>query len=345
MSTATAEATSTDAAIQAAVEKLGDKEQSAFELCPEAIIAATEIRNFVDDQKDERQFKVLVVDSPDKWLSSSTTFTYYNMPVIGTNRSTRFKFQGVSLSVWDDLESAHILPAWTGEGVPPPDFRSEQEKIAREKMAHVLELTLCRKIPGETWGDKATWIERMNPGEMQAMYMSAQYDACNLRNGPLLNDYNDWSTKSRQIEDFAGFESMSDASKSQYFFRMHRPSDEYLLEFPLKGISAKQREEIDRECKEPEPPKAPKRDPITRAIDFKNMVPNLQDKQWLDKCRVVGRRRTIMFFNACLPFEIPGKTLSKQFDWLGGRLVGDVVRLKNFITDELTSYHTRYSFL
>lgn len=333
-----------DDVVQAALEKLDAKEP----LDPACIMAAAETRIFSDEQKNERIFKVLVVTSPDRWLAANTVSAIYDMPRIGTAQFTRFKFSGVSLSEWDDIESAHIIPQWQGDSgsTVPPDFRFEQEKAAREKMAHVLEVTLSHKIPGSNWGEKIAWIEKMNPGEMQAMYMAAQYDACNIgmQPGPLLTEYNELSAKNKQIQEFAGFEGMDDASKSQYFFRMQRPGDDYILEFPLKGISAKQREEIDRECKEPDPPKAPKRDPVTKQLDFKNMVPNFQDKQYLDKCRVVGRRRTVMFFNACLPFDIPGKTLNEQFDWLGSRLVGDVVRLKNFITDELTSYYSRYRF-
>lgn len=309
----------------------------------EEIEAALVTRVFVDERGSERHFKVLVVDCPEKWLTSETVLFTYDMPVLGTNRFKRFKFTGISLSAWDDLESAHLVPIWQGDGQPNEAFNAEREKVSREKMVHVLEVSLKEKIPGSTWAEKADWLENKNMGEFQALYMAAQYEACNLRDGDILSDYIDLSSMNRQVEDFTGFSKMDDASKSQYFFRQQRPGDNYIIEFPLRGVSSRQREEIDNECKEPEPPKVPKRDHTRGTLDFKNMIPNLQDKQWLDRCRVVGRKRTMMYFNACLPFEIPGKTINEQFDWLGNKVVGDIVKLKRFMTEEITSYASRYN--
>lgn len=343
MTTATEEQPSADEVVAAANKILAQANKPKF-LSEAEIEAALVTRVFKDERGGERPFKVLVIDSPEKWLPSETVVATYDMPILGTNRFKRFKFTGISLAAWDDLESAHVIPIWQGDGLPNEAFNIEKEKVSREKMVHVLEVSLGEKIPGSTWAEKATWLEKMNMGEFQALYMAAQYEGCNLSDGNLLGDYITLSSMNRQVEEFTGFGKMDDASKSQYFFRQQRPGDNYIIEFPLRGISAKQREEIDNECKEPEPPKIPKRDHARGgALDFKNMIPNLQDKQWLDRCRVVGRRRTMMYFNACLPFAIPGTTIQEQFDWLGGKVVGDIVKLKRFMTEEITSYASRYN--
>lgn len=296
----------------------------------------------------EQAFDFLIIDSPDKWQPASEFHSVYDMPIIGTPKKIRFHLQGVSLEEWESIELDHKVPEWDGEGLPNDEFNQRREQILNEKFAHVFEKALGKQLTGDTYAEKANRLKELNPGEVQALYLFTQNTACNYRDGHLLQSYMQ-AVANREdadsdIMEFSGFEEWKIATEAAYIFRMHRPFEDHMIEFPLKNITSEARSRIENECRDPDPPKKPKRDPKTKRLIPTETESDFQDENWLRKCRAVNQKKLVMYLDACLSFQIPGENQLKQYEWVSKRLMGDVVRLKDFIEQELCGYASRYNF-
>lgn len=327
---------------------------SPLPLVPENLVSEpesesnTEIRNLKMKDGGDQSFEFLVIDSAEKWQPAKEFKSVYDMPIIGTPKKIRFNLQGVSLADWEKIELDHKSPEWDGEGSISSEFEQRRDQILNEKFAHVFELALGRELPGLSYTEKANKLKELNPGEVQALFLFVQNTACNYRDGHLLQSYLtatlNRTDSDSDITEFTNFEEWKVATEAAYIFRMHRPFEDYLIEFPLKNITSEVRSRIESECRDPDPPRKAKRDPKTKRLIPGETEPDFQDEHWLRKCRAVNQKKLVMFLDACLSFQVPGENQLKQYEWISQRLMGDVVRLKDFIEQELCGYASRYNF-
>jgi hypothetical protein len=296
----------------------------------------------------EREFNFLVINNSDRWLEAELVKGQYHMPIIGQQQTLCFDLHGVSLAQWEDIESKYLIPEWDMQGRQPDnEFISKREAALMAKRIAVIEVSSGKLVPGETMEEKVKFMQsNMNPGEIQALYLYIQNNICSVENGDLLTEYRQVaadSLKSR-VTQFSSFDSWKKATEIGYVFQMQRPSDDFILEFQLKNITAEAKQVIDVETREPEAPMLPKRDKASRSWNPREMEPDLSDPSYLARKRAVNQKRVVMFFNACLPFEIPGKNNLEQYEWISKRLIGDVIRLRQFIEQDLCGYGSRYDF-
>lgn len=306
-----------------------------------------EIRAYTSKDNVETSFKFLVIDSPDKWLKAEAIQGNFDMPLLGMGRTMRFPLRGISMKEWTDIEVQHKIPEWTEEKKKPTDeFLAQRELVISAKRANVIELSSGKKIPGDDYMAKAVTLQKMNSGEVQSLYLYIQDVICANEDGSLMQQFRQViADRAKQnVTEFTSFEDWQRASEFGYMFRMQRPTDDYILEFPLKNISAEAKLAIEMETRDPDPPMVPYRDPISNRFVPNQMVPDTNDMNWQSRCRAVGQKRLVMFLNACLPFQIPGENQMKQYEWVSGRLLGDVLRLQQFIENELCGYRSRFDF-
>lgn len=307
-----------------------------------------ETRKFKTRDQSECEFKFLVVDRPERWPEATHFHSVYEMPLLGNTKKIHFHLTGVSLAEWDKMEVEHDIPDWNGDGKPDDDFLAKRQQVVNEKMAHVFEISIGKKLPGSTWAEKADVLKKLNPGEVEALYHYVQNVACNYRDGRILANFAALSADrvetAEDMIEFTDYAEWAKVTESAYFFRMQRAFEDYILEFPLKNMGSDTRSQIEIETRDPDPPKKPKRDPRTERLVPGETVPDLNDPHWRARCRVVAQKRAVLYFNACLPFTLPGSNHLEQYEWLSKRLMGDVVRLKSFIEEELCGYASRYSF-
>lgn len=306
-------------------------------------------RTYRGSDNSEYVFDFLIVDDPEKWVPAEKITGQYDMPMLGRGTSLRFNLTGVSSKAWEEIEIQHPISKWNFEGRQPDDeFMRKHELEIAAKQAHIIELSSGKIIPGENHAAKAVALQKMNGGEVEALYRYIQSVVCGTEDGRLFQQFKrvcgDIDIKSADVMEFTDFTDWQKASEFGYVFRMQRPGDDFILEFPLKNISSEAKQTIESETRDPEPPQIPDRDPTTGKMMPHKMVPDYNDSAWLIRCRAVAQKRITMFFNACLPFQIPGQNLMQQYEWLSCRLVGDVVRVQRFIEDELCGYRSRFDF-
>lgn len=316
---------------------------------PFDIETAIETRKIKTKDGTEHPFRFLYIDSPEKWQEAQEIKAQYHMPLLGQDRALVFNLRGLSLSDWEQVEFEHKIPTWSEEGKPTEQFLTEQESLIAAKSCHLVELATGHKFPGETYADKALFFQKLNPGEATALYLYIQNHLSAFQSGRMLEHYKDILADRAEQNgsdgnvEFSGFESWQKATELPYLFRMHRPCQDYILEFPLKNISAECKLMIEAETKEPEAPLMPKRDPKTRRFIPGETVPDFNDIHWLEKMRAINQKKAILFFNACLPFSVPGSNRKEQYDWIAQRLMGDIVQVKQFIENDLCGYRSRYN--
>lgn len=318
-------------------------------LPPQSTVNKSDLIERAIETEDDRKctFQFLTIDSAEKWKEASEFRTVFEMPILGSDRTMQFNVRGLSLADCEVIETQHRISDWKGEGNPPPAFEESRQQVIFEKMVHVFEEACEIKFPGETWGEKANAVRKLNPGEIEALYQFIFNKASNGADGPLLGQYDLLSSfrknKSKATAVFTDFSQWEAATRTGYFFRMQRPLENFIIEFPLKNISSADRAMIESETRTPDAPKMPRRGPDKKPIPGE-MIPDLEDEGWLRACRAVGQKRTAMYLNACLTFQIPGANLQAQYEWLSKRLLGDVTRLRDFIEEDLIGYRSRFDF-
>lgn len=306
-------------------------------------------------ETEAAEFDVLVVDRHDLWVAARDLSTTYNMPIVGSQKTRSFPLQGVSLRDWEHIEAIHTIPELKEDESDPEansKIRIEHERkkaaaILRKQCA-VFEKSTGKSIPGDTIDEKVNFLSQRNPGEIEALWNYIYLSMCSMTDGGLMQSYNTLAAKSErdnsEILSFGSFEDWTTACETQYIFRMQRPFEKYIIEFPLRAISEEQKQAIEAETREPEAPRVPKRDPRTKRFDPTQLVPNLQDPAWLQSMRAINQKRTAMFFSACLTFNIPGDNWQDKYAWISEKLVGDVIRVKRFIEHEIVNIGSRYDF-
>ena len=306
-----------------------------------------EIREIHTKDGQKYSYKFLVIDSPDKWLPASSYSCDYIMQSPGSSDGLRFKFQGVSFQQLEDIEWVHEEP-----DLPPASDRSqEQEQQYRvwlmTKRANLFEVSSGKKIPGEDYYAKARFLlSKFNDADVEAMHKFIQSSAAALGDGILMQRYYDLALErsnqgQNKVVEFKDMGDWEEFCKASYSFLMQRPADDYIIEFPLKNLTAEQKISIEFETKEPPAPQMPSRDPATRKFIPGKMEPDFKNPGWRAKCREIAHKRTAILIESCLMFEIPGTNISEKYNWISQRTCGDVYRLKTFIEDEVCNYHSR----
>lgn len=306
-----------------------------------------ETRTYTTKDGVEHQFKFLVINNEERWREASEARGHFNMPLLGQGRSLRFQLCGISVKEWSDIELRHVIPQWSEENKKPSDeYIANRELAIAAKRANVIEVSSGKTIPGEDYIAKAKSLQSLNNGEVHSLYLYIQDVICANEDGSLMQQFRQIISEqaAQNTVEFTDFVDWQRASEYGYFFRMQRPTDDYILEFPLKDIPADAKLAIEMETRDPDPPMIPYRDPATNRFVPNQMVPDHNDKNWQARCRVVSQKRLAMFLNACLPFQLPGENIQKQYEWVAGRLIGDVLRLQGFIENELCGYRSRFDF-
>lgn len=321
-----------------------------------------EIRTLETEEGGKAQFSFLTVDSPEKWQAANELHTDCPLVRTGTNARLLIPMTGISLDTWQDIEFNNPIPIWEQEKInrkasgmqsdidveeieqPDQDFLLRQNEASSMKNVAIFEAATGQKIPGITRQDKAKFLQDRNPGEIDAVFLFCTDVLCNFKNdGQQLDTYNLISANSKPIiTRLEGFDAWEKAADTKYIFRMQRPFDEYILEFPLRAIDQATRQRIEEETKQPDAPLMPKRNRF-KQWDNSQMVPNLEDSGYLASCRAVFQKKTVMYLDKCLMFELPGVDMKSKYDWLGQRLAGDVSRLRRFIEDSMLSYRGHYN--
>lgn len=296
---------------------------------------------------------VLVVDSPEKWLAADMRKVTMSMELPGNNRVLRIPMRGLSMTEWTNVEQTHPIPEWNAEedGPEPGDFQQLKTDAIDNRVIAIMEIATGQKFPGESLEAKREWLRKRNEAECDAIRAFIRRNLQNFSNDnapltmPLLNRYElDQSLQPINEVEFASFEDWKAATEVEHVLRFQRWGDPYIVEIPMRSLSAELSNSILENTKEPTPPKVPMRDALTGTFIRGEDRYNRHDMQYLRKLRAANQLRLAKFCNACLMFAIPGENELAQYQWLAGRLAGDVTRVQSFIENDILGITARYNF-
>lgn len=301
-----------------------------------------EERTFKGSESEE-SFKVLSIDSPDKWKNAEENTSDFT--IRSGEGSYSLSLKGVSLADWEKVEDEVKFPSHLTDKKDSEKSNAEleeQNKLSMHRKVLIFEKSFGN-IPGETVDEKIEFLKDRVPGEVDSISDFIGRELCNFKDGARLSSYILLIEASKTPVNLSSFDNWSTASETKYIFRFQRVYDEFITEIPLKGVSAKDKESIEIETKFPEPPMLPKRLANGR-FDPSQLEPNTEETSYVTACKLNGRKRMVMYMDKCLSFELPGTTVEEKYEWLSGRLVGDVIRLQEFINRRILSYEEQYDF-
>jgi len=307
------------------------------------------ITRTIETGKNKFDFRFLIVDSAEKWKAADEYSCDYNLTT-NEKQTLKIRLTGISLTEWEKIELDCPVPNRPETENEDELYKYEEElnKVLMQKRIRLFEKSSQKDIPGETIEDKVKWISERVPSQIEGLSNFIQDKVCGFSDGSMIDNFNaissDGKTEKQVVKLLDDFTQWEIAVNSSYFFRVHHEEEDFILEFPLTGISEDQKREILSATKEPVPQKIPKRDPKTKRFDPTNLVPNFEDPAWIESIRAISQKRTVLYFEAVLPFELPGRTIPEKYKWLSQRLVGEVIRLKRYIETSLAGFGDQYDF-
>lgn len=303
---------------------------------------------FTERTVGKEKFSFLVVDQAEKWEAADAFLHSFELQIPTTNKRVIIPCHGISYAQFMSVLIRFPMPTWQGEGEIPPHIKAVRDDISIQRRIAWLELATGKEIPGKTVEAKRDYFNKSNSANLDAFSYFIKRELCNADyRGPFLVNYEELVSRFPQenvvtVDSFEDF--LAESNDVTYHFRMNRFGQTHIIEFPLKGLSAERREEIEKAVVDPTPPLIPKRHMVTNKPIPGQTEQNLDDPGYLSAMHRASSRRTILYLNACLPFRIPGETEDQQIEWLGKRLMGDVQQINEFINDKIFGIEGRYNF-
>lgn len=312
-----------------------------------------EERVFNEEDGGQSRFDVLVIDKPEKWLPAKEHSEKLDIKTPGTERIKRFNLNAISYHEWENIEDSNPLPElkqdeYGNDNTSDPQFLEAHNRVHEARNILFIEASIGEKITGTTTEEKTAWLNKRSSGEFQRIVSFVKRTMGALTDGVTLDQYNAVVMSDVSVGDTAAVKEVKsltdweEVDDSYGCFRISRPFENYIVEFPVKAISSEVKSEIEKACTPPIPPKGPYVDPITGKIDPRRVMPNVKDPHYLQKVNQMHSKKLLMLVQAALIFEIPGNTHEEKIRWLTDRIVGDVVKLRRFIDEELLGYKQQF---
>jgi len=308
---------------------------------------ANKINDSIEEVKvkvkdNEFIFNVLKIDSPEKWQPAQNTKRLFHWNI--GNKTLKVNLSGISYGKWSEIEDSAPIPERpNSDDIQEQDkYQEEFEKQLTRKRILSMESATGMEIPGSIIEEKEEWIKRKSDKELESIFDYIQSNVCCIGNGNLDEEYKQVLLESDLNGvsiDLKSLEDWDDANAVEHTLRFNRPGEDYIVEIPLNGISKDIRKKIESETKDPLPPKILKRDPKSRKFD-PSAPPeyNFKDPNWIKRVNDLAKKRMVLLFDTCLTFDIPGNSTEEKYKWISDRLLGDVIKLRDFIRNELIGF-------
>lgn len=313
---------------------------------PEGPVGQLVARTFKSaDSALETTLNFLVIDSPEKW-KPATSFSNKLTLTVGKTRLS-MPIRPLSYLQWESVELSFPMPSRM-QSESAQDFEVRTNHVKNLRRVTVIELSTGKQIPGKSMDDKIAWVSRLGTGEMQSVFVNILDNYSGVSEGELIAGYRD-TIEAGDMQECVAVEldTMEDwmsASQVGSTYRTQRSFENYIIEFPLRQITDEAKARIDQSCKEPLPPGKPGLDPRTQLPSQAHMQYDWEEPRYLEALRATNRLKTVLLFEAVLPFPIPGSKNEEKFEWLGARLMGDVHKLRTHIENNLLNYQSRLHF-
>lgn len=304
----------------------------------------------VQIEGQDREFDFLVVDKPEKWEEATTFRQSLKLGFPGTPRILKIPVRGLSYSEWLDIETKYTMPIQSAmqdmNEVQKQEYQDKQKSVENYRSIAVFEKATGKEIPGGSLEEKVAWLSHLGSGDSEIVFSRILEHFSNMQEGTLLTDYLDAirSKDNQEVFEFNDFDDWIKASEIGYRFQMQRPFESYFVEIQLKKLDDQTKKEIGDQTKDPLPPSKPGKNPTTGMPDPAFPIYNWDDSRYRNQVKANSQRRLILLLNAVMPFEIPGKDEAAQLEWVGKRLLGDVVRLRSFLEENVINYRGRVNF-
>lgn len=305
----------------------------------------------IQTKEETYSFNFLVIDRADKWEAADSFRHSTSLKAKGRKAALRINLRSLSYGEWEECEATFPQPplpqnidSLTEEA--KQTYKDQQDAVVTSRQIRAMELSTGKEVPGSDMAEKIQYLEQLGIGESRALIdrIVDYYSA--VDEGDELRLYKAVTAKEKTNDEilFESFDDWLNLSDNGMSFHWQRPWEEFLIEFPFKKLTQEQYDEIIKANQGPQPPERPGRNPVTNKVDPKFPIRNLSDKKWMKANREANRRRLVALLEALLPFPIPGSNEQEKSQWLGQRLLGDVIAIDTFLSVELSNYRSRFDF-
>lgn len=289
----------------------------------------------------ETKVDILVVTGPEMFPDADGYKSVFT--VDQGNRNININVRGMSYGEWEAIEVLYPQPRFDQEraGVIEyqREFTKESDKVKLQRKVALIEHCTGWKIPGDTLEEKAEALSKRIPeSQTNEMYEFVMSEGSNFpaETDPIIAKLA--MANMNETLSVTDFDSWQKVCEETLKFHMKRPQEDWVIEIPIKQISEKDKRTIEEQCQLPIPPSRPGRDPVTQKISEAHPIYNHEDDVYQKACSEVRVKSRIMRFEASV-FKIPGNSHEEKKNWLGRRLLGDILLIEEFLTKRV--YNSR----
>ncbi len=282
--------------------------------------------------KDDLEYKVLVLDSPEKW-EDADQITFKENIQRGT-KSYQAQFKCIPFSTNAYLNESHPIP--DENSIPDKSaYELELETAKMSRRVIMIEQALGVTFPGENLTGKINHLSKFGGVYIDRISDIISNQACCLADGDMVEFYNRSSELGVVTPTVKSNEDLFNMNEEEptSFFRFQRPFQDFMIEMPLKSLTTEERSRIEHENRIPDPPRRP-----GKGFDTRNPVPWPEEPSYKAKVAKIKIRKMIDYIQTCLPFEIPGNNPQEKYNWISKKPAGDILKLQLFIQSELVDY-------
>lgn len=304
----------------------------------------------VNGEEAQEKYPFLVIDRPEKWVPASELQKEFHLSS-GDNQIIKFKLYGIS---FNDENEALEKVKFNNKELSEEDLIEMSDKERAEYIselndhiamrdAYFIEKSTRMNIPGDSYKEKATSLQRYTQAQIRSLCDYIRSHMTGSMSGDLYMNYvrDSVNESSKKVIEFTGFDSIEEPSSQSYWLRFQRSTDSYITEIVMRGISSLQNRKIEEETALPEAPMLPTKLP-NGGFDHNRRSPNRNDINWILTCNSLLKKRRVMIYEACLPFQIPGSTIDEKLAWIGNRPSADIATVDGFIENNMMSYKNQY---
>jgi len=290
---------------------------------------------------DGSEFSVLVLDSPDKW--EEAIGMSFSREIQIDQKKLKLNLRCVPYGAYKYISENFEIPEEDeDDDASDPQAKKESiDSVILKRKVLFFEAATGKPIAGNNLAEKAAKLAERPVAVVDKIFDVINHYACAVVDDSVTEEFNAISSKEAAVMEFNDIDSIFDGtdSVSDRVFVFSRPFQNYIIKVPLKSISSERRSQIESECKIPTPPRRP-----GKGFDVNNPQPWAKEPHYVARVRNIKNKKMMMYLDECLTFKIPGDTIEQKQQWLGKRLVGDVLKIQLFIQREIIDASMAFNF-
>jgi hypothetical protein len=225
---------------------------------------------------DGSEFKVLVLDSPDKWEEAVNV--KFSRDIQIDSKKIKLNLRCVPYGAYKYISENFEVPEEYSEEEDDSQQKSDSsDLIILKRKVLFFEAATGSPIAGKDLDEKAVNLAKRPIAIVDKIFDIINHWACAVIDDDSTEEFNAVRNKESTVVECNNIDDVFDSGSnvSDRVFTFTRPFQDFIIQVPLKSISSERRSQIENECKIPPPPRRPGKNFDVLLLASDDMIPQV----------------------------------------------------------------------